>query len=197
MDNLIILVAVWFISWGIFAFKIRWLFNDYPNIKFAIRGLYFVLIFIFIYVYFYQFVNTYSLQLITATIISICVSLLIRYNKPFFIKGEKNKNFYFWQTFNVLFQQTMVLISILLLKTKYGEDYNDYYFGIIFLLGHLPVLLISWANLKSFYIFYSLFAGIIFSFLINNFRYGLVISFMLHYLAYILLVYRVKDEEKI
>ncbi|HET7099464.1 MAG TPA: hypothetical protein VFI61_04510 [Patescibacteria group bacterium] len=188
---------IWFASWSLFTFKVRWLFKQSPSKAYVIRGGYFISLFVFIYVYYYQLISPFTSQLIGATIISILIGLWIRFNRTLYINVKKDKDFFAWQAFNVLFQQAMILIGILMLRIIFKENYQNYHFGIIFFLGHLPILFLPWAKLKTIYIFYSLFAGIIFSYLINNYHYGLVISFVLHYLAYVLLIYYVKDEEKI
>ena len=197
MRDLIIWVITWYLIWGSFNYKVRWSLEQFRGKKYIGRGLFFLLSFVFVYFTFNKYTNSFAVQLVLATILANVVGLYLGFTKSFYNKFKKDRYFLAFQSFNVLFQQTMVVVAISMLQSFFGQDYKDYCFGIMFFVVHLPILFLPWAKLKGLYAIYSLFGGFIFSYLINNYQLGLVITFTLHYAMYVWSIYYIKDEEKI
>jgi hypothetical protein len=86
---------------------------------------------------------------------------------------------------------------MVLLKKFLGNQYSDVIFGLFFVGIHFPLAFLPWAKLKYWILASCFFGGWLFSYLNFNFYYGIVYSFLIHYLLYIFEMYFLKDEEKI
>lgn len=86
--------------------------------------------------------------------------------------------------FDISFQQVMIFVILKKLKNQNLSDFLVIrYFTVAFFIIHLPLILFF--KLFSFYfIIPSLFAGVIFSYLMLKYSYGLAMSFFVHYLFY-------------
>ncbi len=87
--------------------------------------------------------------------------------------------------FDIIFQQVLIFALVMELK-KFFESKRQivYWFTISFLIIHLPLVFIfGWYSL--IFIVPSLFAGILFSYLILNYQYGLLYSFIVHQIFYL------------
>lgn len=137
--------------------------------------------------------------MIIASLILITTCLLINYNYQ--IKNDTYKqiitsNFYFplfqietliTKLCDVSFQQVFIFGILKKLKEQNQSNVKaTVLFGFCFFIIHLPLFL----NLNLYAFFFiipSIFAGLIFSYLILNFRYGQSMSFSIHLLFYFLI----------
>ncbi len=89
--------------------------------------------------------------------------------------------------FDIGFQQVFVFGIIKSLKSKSLDDrLTLVLFSTSFFVIHLP-LIFSMGLVAFYFIIPSLFAGLAFAYLILNYRFGLVLSFSLHFLFYVLI----------
>ena len=87
----------------------------------------------------------------------------------------------------IIFQQTYILALILFLKNKINDKKGTIIvFTSIFFILHLPLFFI-FQEFSLIFTIPSLFAGIVFSFLILTFDYGIFYSFVFHKAFYLLL----------
>lgn len=196
MSALIIWVVIWWIVW-ISWNLIRKFLEQLQSKKYIYWGLFFLPFSILIYLYYQQYLHSYLYQLLIATVSVNFLGMFLGTDKVFYTSIRKDRFFLLFQTFCILFQQIMVVSGILLLKLYFGDEYQDYYFGIWFFVMHSPIVFAKWAKLRYLYLTLSLLGGIAFSYLINNVKYGLILSFLLHYLLYVWTIYYLKDERKI
>jgi len=197
MKDLIVWITIWYFVWGTFNIKLRWSLEQFKSKKYVGRGLFFLFAFLIIYFLYNRFLITYSAQLLISVIIANMIGVYLGFKNSFFKKFTKDRYFLLFQTFNILFQQSMVIASIYLIKNIFGDNYTHFHYGLWFFLVHLPVLFLPCARLRILYLIYSLFGGVIFSYTIANYQYGLIINFLFHYCVYIWTIYYIKDEEKI
>lgn len=197
MKDLVIWIVIWYSVWGTFNAKLRWSLEQFKSRKYIGRGLFFLFSFLGIYFLYNNILVHNSTQLLVAVVTANIIGLYFGFNQKFFKKFSKDRYFLLFQTFNILFQQAMVIVSMNIIQRLFGSSYTHYHYGTWFFLVHLPVLLLPWAKLRVLYTLYSLFAGTIFSYTISNFQYGLVVNFLFHYCVYIWTIYYIKDEEKI
>ena len=197
MKEVYLWFIIWFSVWGLFNIKVRWILEKFHSRKYTGRGLFFLFAFIITSFYFDTHVTKYLPQLLVGTLLANILGIFFAFFKNYYKKFAKDRFFLLFQTFNILFQQTMVVIAISILKIIFGQEYKDYYFGIWFFMAHLPVLFVPWAKLRYQYVIYALIGGIVFSYLINNISNGLIITFLTHFCIYIWVISYLKDEEKI
>lgn len=197
MKDLIIWVIVWYLVWGIYNIYFRWSWEKFSSDKYLPRGLYFLLSFLIVFYVYKDIVLFHLLPLIVAFIVLNLIGLLLSFNKNYYKKFNKDRFFILFQSFNILYQQTSVVIALFLLKRLLVNNYSDLYFGLFFGTVHLPLLLLPWIKIKYPIVFGCFIIGYIFSFLIQNFNYGIILSSLLHYLFYAWQIHYLKDEEKI
>ncbi len=197
MKDLIIWIILWFLVWGIFNVKIRWSIEKYKSKKFVWWGLYFAISFIITYFWFNILAKTYINQLIMGFIITNSLGMLLSFDRKYYESFRKDRFFILFMSFNILYQQTAILIVMLLLKNLIGNAYSNLIFGLFFIGIHFPLAFLPWSKLKYWILGGCFFGGWLFSYLNLNFYYGVVFSFLIHYLFYAWQIHYLKDEEKI
>lgn len=197
MKEIITWVAIWFSAWGAFNYKLNWNKAKTFVQRYIITSLFF-LISTIIAIYIFDILESSNLYLILiGSIISMFLGTLLSNYYPFYKRIISGKYFLVSLVFDILFQQIMVIAGIKVLENYYRSGYLDLYFGILFMIGHLPIIFLKWAKMRYFYLIATLFGGTIFSYLINNYLNGPVYNFLIHYFVYICLFYYLKDERKI
>jgi len=136
-------------------------------------------------------------NLIIGTLCSVGIGLILSQTPTFYKRIRVGRYYPIFLPFNILFQQLFVVAGIYILQMMFMGRYYDFYFGILFTLVHLPVIFLKWARLRYLYLVFTLFCGTLFSFLIRNYEFGSLVSFMVHFIVYIPLIYYLRDERKI
>ncbi len=196
MKDIIVWVTIWYLIWGFYNIKLRWSLEKFKKDKYIPRGLYFLTSFIVIYYIYKNFISEHILQLIYIFVVTNIIGLILTFNKNYSSKFKKDKLFTLFQSFNILYQQASILALIILIRNFY-PNYNDLYLGIFFGVIHLPLIFLPWAKLKYIIVLGCFVIGTLFSYLITNYKFGLSISFLIHYIYYAWEIYYLKDEEKI
>ena len=119
------------------------------------------------------------------------------YFKPYKDNIKSGRYYLLIHPFNILFQQLMVYLGINLLAKLLGGSYRDYFFGVVFMSIHLPVIFIKWAKFKYFYLLGAFAGGIFMSHLIRNYTVGIFLSYLIHYAVYIMIVYLLRDQNRV
>jgi len=139
----------------------------------------------------------YLWVLILGFLVSSSIGLIFS-NVKFLYKYIKSGRFFLlFHPFNILFQQSSVVIGIILLENYLHNSYQNYYFGVAFMILHFPVVFFKWAKLRWFYLAGTLLGGTLFSYLILNFSFGATLTYLIHYLIYVGIIYYLKDQNKI
>lgn len=194
MKELIIWIVLWLSTWIVFIGFVRPLFKRYDFIRFLFNGIYFLCLSTLSFQLF-RFSNYELFQLITISFATIVLGYILLKTKKYICHLQrKMKYFLVFHPLNILFQQSMIFTAINLLK-NYLTNYHDVYFAFLFLLLHLPIILLKHVKIKSVYILASFIGGYLFSFLISSYKLGLLYSFLLHYLAYVYFFYKEKNIE--
>lgn len=188
---------LWIVVWSVFNLKIRWFLDKFNDERYIGRGVFFLISFFLTYILYSNLITSYIPQLLLAVILVNFIGVVLSLTPKFYAKFKKDRFFILFQTFNVLFQQTMVLVSILLLKNHLGYNYNNFYYGIWFFVMHIPILFAKWSRLRYLFLIYSLFGGLIFSFLFNSLSFGIIICFLIHFIVYIWSIYYIKTDKQI
>lgn len=179
----------------------RWKWEILKSKKFIPRGLFFLISFLLIYYVFYYVFHSllvnYLYKILIGLSITNAIGLFLTFDKNYYKDFVKDRFFILFQTFNILFQQSSILVAMLLLKKILGSGYSDMHFGLFFMGIHFPLAFLPWAKLKYWILASCFFGGWLFSYLNFNFYYGIVYSFLIHYFLYVLEIYFLKDEEKI
>ncbi len=93
----------------------------------------------------------------------------------------------FSKSFDILFQQTMVVIlTLLLLKNKFSILEIIFLFAFIFGSIHLGQYVYSGKFFGTYYLIFSMVSAIIFPILILKVNYGFVYTYSIHWLFYTL-----------
>src|SRR3989344_1368461 len=148
MKDLAIWIAIWIGVWGFYNLSLRWFTEIYGYRKFVPRGLFFLISFLVTYFIFQQRLTQYLPQLIVAFAISNYVGLIISINEKLHKQFTKDRFFMLFQTFDILFQQTSILILIQILDSNIKQGYADIYLGMFFFVIHSPILLFRWVKYR-------------------------------------------------
>lgn len=197
MNDLIVWIILWFLVWGSFNIYFRWKSEELKSKKFIPRGLFFLISFLIVYYVYHPLITTYLSRMLVGLLITNLIGLFLTFDKSYYKSFVKDRFFILFQTFNILFQQTSILVAMLLLKNFIGAEYKDVVFGIFFMGIHFPLAFLPWAKLKYYILASCFFGGWLFSYLNFSYTNGIVFSFLIHYLLYVLEIYYLKDEEKI
>lgn len=137
-----------------------------------------------------------SIPLIVAITISIIV--FVSQNKGLLHLKHKPTLYLFATSFNVLYQQTMIFILVDLISNFISNNlYTVLFLGFFFGLVHSPVLLMKEIKIRKEVFTLSIFAGAVFAFIMLNFKFGIIYSFILHFSFYIYKSFTLKDEATI
>lgn len=196
MKDILYWILIWYLVWGIYNFYFRWAWEKFKSKKFIPRGLFFLASFFIVYYFFKNLLNPFMLHLTISFIVMNLIGLTLSLNKTYYHNFSKDRLFILFQSFNIIYQQASVVVGLVLIKSLV-TSYSDIYFGIFFGIVHLPLLFFKWVRLKYQVLVACFVIGCVFSFLINNFQYGVLISSLLHYLFYAWQIHYLKDEEKI
>lgn len=197
MKEIFFAIFLWFLTWGFFNVYYKWRFISKSYFGYLTTSGYFLISF-FVTLLIYK--NILQFQLFNLIISFVLCSLIgFAFLKSNYLKNMINngKGFLLFHVFNILYQQAMVVVFISLMKNYYTNDYKDYYFGILFMLLHIPVIFLKWAKLRYLYLLLTLISGFIFSYLINTNSFGSGLSYLIHYVAYIFIILILKDKNKI
>jgi hypothetical protein len=197
MKDLIVWIGLWFFVWGIFNAYLRWKWDAYKTKKYLPRGLFFLLAFLAIYYQFHLIISEYMVRLVLSFLLLNTIGLLLSLNRKYYQKFSKDRFYILFQSFNIFYQQTSILIAILLLKKFVGDSFSDIHFGLFFLIIHSPLAFFPWIKLKYWVLTGCFLGGYLFSYLNLSFYYGIIISSLIHYVFYAWEIYYLKDEEKI
>lgn len=197
MKDLIIWIVIWYIVWGTYNIYFRWSWEKFKVNKYIPRGLYFLLAFLIVFFIFKDITIFYTKGLLLSFLLLNIIGLILSFNKNYYKKFNKDRLFVLFQSFNILYQQTSVVVALFLIKRLLVNDYSDLYFGLFFGAVHLPLIFLPWIKIKYPVVFGCFIVGYIFSYLIQNYSYGITISSLLHYLFYVWQIHYLKDEEKI
>jgi hypothetical protein len=197
MKDLIVWMIIWYGTWIFFNTFLRWWTEKFKSKKFVPRSIFFSIITFALFIIYYPYLNKYLPQLIIGSVLSFLIGHLLHHIKIYYKGFKKDRLFIENQAFNVLFQQTMVVLGIQFLLKYLGGNYSDYHFGILFLIGHSLIIFASWSTLRYLVFPITFIGGLLFSYLAQNFEYGVVFNLLIHQFIYIIWLYNIKDEEKI
>lgn len=196
MNQLIIWLIVWVSVWAAWNLFFRQLFRG-RNKQYIISGVFFLASFVAVLLLFNTYLQPFLPGLILGFLITTFIGLLSSDIKTLLTKIKSGKYFLLFHPFNILFQQAMILTAVKILNVYFGKGYHDYFFGILFMLIHVPVIFIKRAKLRYYFVALSVLGGMLFSYLIRNYTYGLTLSYLVHYFLYILFIYYLRDQNKI
>lgn len=199
--KLLFWIAIWILGWiGFLVLNKKGI--DYIK-KYYLTSLYFLFMSLLPVIIFWEDFSSYNFQweflpilLIASTfILNILMYNYIRknYKKPEKLIKQNPLNFFLRlenkylvsKSFNILFQQVMILILVILLKQSLSLDKIIISFAIFFGLGHL---FLSFFMGKFFSIFFTIFAvlsAIIFPIIILYVPSGFIYTYIIHWIFYI------------
>lgn len=149
-----------------------------------------------------------KIQLIQLILISLCFLAIPQIIESYFPLSQKmiekviQLEFYYplfkiessiTKLADIIFQQTLILMMVLYLKDKLVENSKVIKkFTIIFFILHTPLIFI-FSSTSLVFIIPSVLAGILFSYTILNYKYGVFYSFTIHMSFYIFVgvIYRI------
>lgn len=189
-------LIIWYSIWILFNLGFRWRIDKFKN-KFVFRGLFFLSGTIAVYLIYLINTRNYLGQLFLGFSIIYLVGKIFGNLKIYYSGFPKDRRFLEFQSFNVIFQQTITLSGIMLLQEYFGESFSHLHSGILYLCAHGLIIFAGWSTFRFFVLPLSFIGGAIFSYLALNFTYGVTINILLHQLVYVVWLYIVKDERKI
>lgn len=90
------------------------------------------------------------------------------------------------KSFDILFQQLLFLILVISLREVIpNKEVIILVAGFVFCIVHLPLLVIKYNVLSTYFVVASFFAGLLFSSLILSLPYGFIYSYILHWCFYL------------
>lgn len=187
---------IWFLFWGSFNGFVRWQFEKQKRLIYILNWFFYAIIAVPLYFIFDNplfNINQFLYGYLFCITIGAILDHLPQYNKRI-IKG---KNFLEFHSSNLLLQQIFIVSGIFILSNYLGLEYKNFHFGVMFTLGHIPIILLKWVKLKYLYLLWTLVAGTLFSYLIINYEFGIFISTAIHCLSYTFLLYYLKNADKI
>lgn len=196
MEEVAIWILIWFLVFGVWNGFFKWFLERLSYKKFIPRGLYFLLSFAIVYYKYENLIILHLSQLIIGFLIANFVGTLLSLNRNFYREFVKSRFFILFQSFNILFQQAMIISSIVILKNYLGIQYSHYFYGLFFTIVHLPILFFRKFKLRYLILIYCIFGGFMFSYLILNHPLGIILSFLLHFSLYIWMIYFLEDDRK-
>lgn len=197
MKELVIWSALWFGVWLVLNIYFRWKWEKLNSNKFVPRGLFFLTAFVIMFYVFQNLIEPFLKPLLIGFVISNVIGLIMTLKPKLHKRFSKDRFFLLFQSFNILFQQTSILVAILIFSNMFKTEYKSIYFGVFFIAIHFPLIFLPWAKLKYWILASCFFGGWIFSFLNLNYTNGLIVSFLIHYLLYVFEIFYLKDERKI
>jgi len=195
---------LWILAWSIFLFFLKHGI-DYIQAYRTIIGYFLCFSLLVAYIYspfLTPFFSHLQFKIFPVTLLVLFFSFaffIYSVGKSIFDKDilEKNKRqmiffatfdfrFLLSKSFDILFQQTLLLSIVLILKSFIlSKGLVILVTGISFGLVHLPALKIKLRKFAPYFIFFSFLAGLFFSFLIIFLPYGFLYSYITHWLFYI------------
>lgn len=190
---MVVLVLYWFVIWGIFNLVLRERNYGYSSGS-RVTAIFFLISALIPTVFLYQN-YFYQISLVwLSTIISLSIFLILYRTFPhkLWYKSMQVKSL------DVCFQQIIIFALIQSFSTQLTT--GAVAFGIFFGLIHIPIVL-SKVKRKYLYLFSSFIGGFVFYFLIINYDFGVVLSYIVHVIYYVLILkvegYRKKSIEEI
>ncbi len=125
MKDIIIWVCIWYTIWGLSNILLKggWVKNKQNNSLF--KGLFFIFAFLFIFYFFKDNLIFHLEKLVASFIIINIIGLVLSFNKKYFKNFDKDRLFILFQSFNILYQQSSVVVVFFLIKQLIGNSYID------------------------------------------------------------------------
>ena len=140
MKEIAVWILIWFFVWGIFNGFFRWFTQRFSYRRFVTHGFFFLLSFIVVYFKYERLLLPHIPDLIIGFVVANLIGSILSLNKNFYQTFVKDRFFLIFQSFNILFQQAMIIVSLSLLKNFIGSGYTDYIYGLFFVIVHLPII---------------------------------------------------------
>ncbi|OGM02309.1 hypothetical protein A2115_01020 [Candidatus Woesebacteria bacterium GWA1_41_8] len=191
------LLFLWYIIWALFNSYLKPIITRHYGRGHIYKFLFFLAAFGVITLSFEELAGPKLKELILSFFIALAIGFVLIYFNSFQKEISKGKYFLLSLPSNVLFQQTTILASIVLLTKIFTYQYSNLYFGLYFTFAHLPVLTFKWVKFRYFYLLLTFVGGTVFSYIILNLRFGIAMTYLIHYFFYISMLFVLKDEEKI
>jgi hypothetical protein len=119
-------------------------------------------------------------------------SFFPNYKKAFELDGtlyfaKFDKKYLLSKSFEILYQQIMIsLLSIWLVGSGFYFLTTVFIFALVFGLGHVPLFFYSKKSVGLFFLFASIISSFVFPFLILKVEWGIVYSYIFHWIFYII-----------
>jgi hypothetical protein len=207
MQNFFVLIAwfiLWFSCWGLFNSTLAQKgINHQDKFYFSIVFFLFLTLIPLFFIKHFFLVNLslISFQTIFIPLFFIFISFPIYFFINFhFSQKILNYRYLLSKPFDILFQQLMILLLIFLLQKYISSPFSlVVLFGLIFGLIHSPILIFKKNKWGKILFTSSFLAGLIFPLIIISFPAGLLYSFSIHWLFYLIIgtIYNLKTAKVI
>lgn len=194
MANLLIWILLWAIIWTFFNLFIKWYYKKSSGSQYILNSIFFLISSTIVYFVFKNYFSAVN-HLIYAALICILLAIILGSIPKFYSKIKKGRYFLVTKSVDIFMQQLFVLSAVAILTQIYKSGYHDYYFGIIFMSVHFPIIFLKWSKFRYLFLFLTLIGGAVFSYLIRNYYAGMFLSYLLHFAAYIPVIYFLKNED--
>jgi hypothetical protein len=201
IEELISVGFFWFLGWaGLILFLNKR--NDYIK-NYKLVSLYFIIISFLALYYFRDIIYPIYKQINIFILIFLFVLILPNLNFYDFIKKRFKKPLQFFEKYSklpflhldkrylvsksleILYQQILIVILVFILKDLSINIFMiTFVFAVLFGFGHLAALVLYKSFFGKLVFIASIFASLIFPYLILNFRYGFVGTYLLHLYFY-------------
>lgn len=186
--NLIIWLFLWFSTWILYNLLFKKWLKANKNLT-LYRATYFIIPTLISISTFRGFITPKLIYLFLGFLLTSFLGLLIHQYKFLNRNIETRISFLYSLPFNLMFQQVMFVSAIYIV-----QDINIYV-GLLGVIAHLPIILLKWVKLKYLYLLLIFVGCTSFYSIVRNINYGVVISFLVHYSAYLgFLIYLKNDE---
>lgn len=198
------LSSIWFLVWAVFYLYLVPQGIDYLN-EYILTSIYFLLVIVALTSIFKKQVDGYvdnfsPRDLLMMALFSICV-ISIYYLTHILADGSSldamknnlpdmlhlDERFLVTKAFEIMFQQTLFMISIYyLFKNNIFKYKNMLLFGLFLMFIHFPIIFVNLSMGKILFAV-SFFAGLIFYYCITKSKKGFLYSYMIHFGFYVIL----------
>ena len=199
MGYFLLWILTWSVIWLVFNVYFKWRFYKLKTLGYIEFAIFFSINFAIIFLLFNKFLVGSIYQLLLGLIITNVIGIVFGSVVPLYKKIKRGRYFLVFHSFDILMQQSMIVAGVLILKNSLGQNYSDFFFGGLFLLAHFPIIFLKWLKpeVRYLYLILTFLGGALFSHLIVNTTLGVTISFLAHFLIYVVLIEFIKDERKI
>lgn len=190
--------VIWFLIWTVFNVRFNWKKAKTKNDKYYVTSGFFFICSAIVFLTFRSFFAGNGIYLAAGFIFSVFIGIFFSDYHPYYKHIKNGRYFLIALAFDILMQQILIVVGLKFLTQYFGVDYKNFYFGIMLVLGHLPVVFLKWAKLRYLYLVLTFFGGTLFSYLINRYLgIGITASILIHYTLYVPIFYYLRDERKI